>query len=194
MPRDTRTWCCVLQPQCVWLGQEEKNNEYLQCSDITCVKLLTNSHEKTVFKCESCPIEGKKETQTFVHGVKHFFYLQNVWRKKKKRGIRTGEENSNFLSCLETLSQSNIMSLWLYLPSLWNCCGFVDKLHVTLPADILINTGRNKKKSPVLSSLQGNGLMASMYDEMGEKKQDFFFCWCRNMNVRASAYVPVIVL
>lgn len=94
---------------------------------------------------------------------------------KKKRGIRTGEENSNFLSCLETLSQSNIMSLWLYLPSLWNCCGFVDKLHVTLPADILINTGRNKKKSPVLSSLQGNGLMASMYDEMGEKKQDFFF-------------------
>lgn len=46
---------------------------------------------------------------------------------------------------------------------------------MTLPADILINTGRNKKKSPVLSSLQGNGLMASMYDEMGEKKQDFFF-------------------
>lgn len=46
---------------------------------------------------------------------------------------------------------------------------------MTLPADILINTGRNKKKSPVLSSQQGNGLMASMYDEMGEKKQDFFF-------------------
>lgn len=68
---------------------------------------------------------------------------------------------------------------------------------MTLPADILINTGRNKKKSPVLSSQQGNGLMASMYDEIGEKKQDFFsffFFWCRNMNVRASAYVPVIVL
>lgn len=176
MPRDTRTWCCVLQPRCVWLGREEKNNEYLQCSNITCVKLLTNSHEKTVLAFQMWELSnwGEKGNTNFCSWCKAFLLLTECL-EEKKRGIRTGEENSNFLSCLETLSQSNIMSLWLYLPSLWNCCGFVDKLHVTLPADILINTGRNKKKSPVLSSQQGNGLMASMYDEMGEKKQDFFF-------------------
>lgn len=45
----------------------------------------------TVFKCESCPIEGKKETQTFAHDVKHFFYLQNVWREKKRDTYRGGK-------------------------------------------------------------------------------------------------------
>lgn len=56
------------------------------------------------------------------------------------------------------------MSLCLCLRSLWSYCGFEDKLHVTLPAEILINTGRIKW--PVLSSQQGNGLMASMRGEM----------------------------
>lgn len=61
-----------------------------------------------------------------------------------------------------TLHQSNITSLWLCSPSLWSCCGFVDKLHVTLPADILISAGRIKWP-PIFSSQKGNGLMASMY-------------------------------
>lgn len=41
---------------------------------------------------------------------------------------------------------------------------------MTLPADILINTGRIKWP-PIPSSQGGNGLMASMYDERSEEKQ-----------------------
>lgn len=41
---------------------------------------------------------------------------------------------------------------------------------MTLPADILINTGRIKWP-PILSSQGGNGLMASMYGERSEEKQ-----------------------
>lgn len=38
----------------------------------------------SVFKCESCPIEGKKETQTFAHDVKHFFLLTECLEEKKE--------------------------------------------------------------------------------------------------------------
>lgn len=48
---------------------------------------------------------------------------------------------------------------------------------MTLPADILINTGGNKK---ILSSQQCNGLMASMYGERsgGERDLETLVCMC----------------
>lgn len=65
----------------------------------------------------------------------------------------------------------------------------LDRLHVTLPADILINTGENKMP-PILSSQQHNGLIASIYVERNEIqrfKRCFTCAFKRDITTSASA-------